>query len=381
MTRITTVGYVVDDLPRKDVIYRDLKFFEQHFRGVLPFEIAIDTRKAGGALELKTLYKINRLQKMLTAYPEFSEPVSVAEGVKFSYQGLNDNDPKYYIVPNVEELARLSGYASEARGNERLYKSILDSTRRVTRVSFQVADVGSIRIKKLLAEIKPRVDSIFPPSSYDVTLTGNSVVFLKNNDYLLLNLKESVLLAILFIGTLMFFLFLSFRMVIIALIPSMTPLLLTAAMMGFFDIALKPSTILIFSIAFGIASDGTMYFLTKYRQELRKFGGSISKTVSIAIQETGVSMIYSAFILFFGFFIFVASGFGGTSALGTLLSVTLLVAMFSNLIFLPSLLLSLERVIIGRAFLKEPLVQIYDEEEDVDLDELEIRKLEANEKY
>jgi predicted RND superfamily exporter protein len=375
MIKITSVGYVVDDLPKKDVIYTDLKFFEKNFRGVLPFEITVDTRKAKGALELKNLYKINRVQKILANYKEFSEPVSVAEGIKFSYQGLNDNDPKYYIIPGVEELGRLSGYATTARGNQRMFKSIIDSTQQVTRISFQVADVGSIRMKKLLAEIKPRVDSIFPSSDYDITFTGNSIIFLKNNDYLLLNLKESILLAILLIGTVMFFLFVSFRMVVIALIPSMTPLLLTAAMMGYFNIALKPSTILIFSIAFGIASDGTMYFLTKYRQELLKQAGSISKTVTLVIFETGPSMIYTAVILFAGFFIFTASSFGGTSALGVLISITLLIAMCSNLIFLPALLLSLEKRIITKAFLKEPLIQMFDEDEDVELEDLEVKKI------
>lgn len=374
MTKITTVGFVVDDLPKKDVIYTDLKFFEKHFRGVLPFEVAIDTRKPGGALDLSTLYKINRLQKVMANYKEFSEPVSVAEGIKFSYQGLNDNDPKRYIIPNVEELGRLKGYAGGAKDNQRMFRSIIDSTKQITRISFQVADIGSIKMKTLLAEIKPRVDSIFPAENYDVKLTGNSIIFLKNNDYLLLNLKESVLLAILLIGTVMFFMFMSFRMVVIALIPSMTPLLITAAMMGYFSIPLKPSTILIFSIAFGIASDGTMYFLTKYRQEMRKFGGSISRTVSTVIRETGVSMIYTAVILFSGFFIFTASSFGGTSALGMLISVTLLIAMMSNLIFLPCLLLSLERRIITKAFLSEPLIQVFDEEEDVELDDLQVQK-------
>ncbi len=374
MLRITSVGYVVDDLPKKDIIYRDLKFFEENFRGVLPFEISIDTREPKGALELKNLYKINRVQKILANYKEFSEPVSVAEGIKFSYQGLQDNDPKYYIIPNVEELGRLSGYANTMKGNQRMFRSIIDSTQQVTRISFQVADIGSIKMKKLLSEIRPRIDSIFPSSQYDVRLTGNSIIFLKNNDYLLLNLKESILLAILLIGIVMFFLFMSFRMVIIALIPSMTPLLITAAMMGYFNIALKPSTILIFSIAFGIASDGTMYFLTKYRQELRKHGGSISKTVSLVIQETGPSMIYTAVILFAGFFIFTASSFGGTSALGMLISITLLLAMCSNLIFLPTLLLSLEKRIITRAFLKEPLIQVFDEDEDVELQDLEVRR-------
>lgn len=374
MSKITTVGYVVDDLPKKDIIYQDLKFFETNFRGVLPFEVTIDTKKKGGALELKTLYKINRLQKLLAQYPQFSEPVSVAEGVKFSYQGLNDGDAKYYIIPNIQELARLRNYAGTAKGNQRMFRSIIDSTNRITRVSFQVADIGSIEMKKLTDELQPRIDSIFDPQDYAVSLTGNSIIFLKNNDYLLLNLKESVLLAIVLIGSVMFFLFMSFRMVIIALIPSMIPLLLTAAFMGFFSIPLKPSTILIFSIAFGIASDGTMYFLTKYRQELRKFGGSISKTVSLTIQETGISMVYTAVILFSGFFIFSASSFGGTAALGVLLSTTLLIAMCSNLIFLPTLLLTLQKRLITRAFLKEPLIQVFDEEEDVELDHLQVQR-------
>lgn len=377
MMKITTVGYVVDDLPKKDVIYKDLKFFEANFRGVLPFEVSVDTKKPKGALELKTLYKINRLQKVLANYPEFSEPVSIAEGIKFSYQGLNDNNPKYYIIPNIEELGRLSGYANDAKGNQRMFKSILDSTKQTTRISFQVADIGSIKMKKLLDEIRPRLDSIFDPSIYDLKLTGNSIIFLKNNDYLLLNLKESIFMAILLIGCVMFFMFMSFRMVVIALIPSMTPLLLTAAMMGYFNIALKPSTILIFSIAFGIASDGTMYFLTKYRQELRRHGGSISKTVSNAIFETGPSMIYTAVILFSGFFIFTASSFGGTSALGVLVSITLLIAMISNLVFLPTLLLSLEKRIITKAFLKESMFQIFDEDEDVELDDLVVRKVDS----
>ena len=378
MSKISTVGFVVDDLPKNDIIYTDLKFFEKNFRGVLPFEITVDTRKSVGALELKTLYKINRLQKVLQQYPEFSEPVSVAEGIKFSYQGLNDGDPKFYIIPNIQELARLRDYAGTAKGNQRMFRSIIDSTNRITRISVQVADIGSIRMKSLLDTLKPRVDSIFEPADYDVNLTGNSIIFLKNNDYLLINLKESILLAILLIGTVMFFLFMSVRMVIIALIPSMVPLMLTAAFMGYFSIPLKPSTILIFSIAFGIASDGTMYFLTKYRQEMRKFGGSISRTVSLTIRETGISMVYTAVILFSGFFIFTASSFGGTSALGVLISVTLLIAMCSNLVFLPTLLLTLQKRLITKAFLKEPLIQVFDEDEDVELGDLQVRKENGN---
>jgi predicted RND superfamily exporter protein len=336
---------------------------------VIPFEVSIDTKKNGGAVKVETLSKINRLQKMLTGYSEFSKPVSVLEAIKFSYQGLNDGDPRYYILPNVQELAKLSGYSATAKENQRMFRSMIDSTRQKTRVSIQMADVGTKRMKTLVKELQPRIDSIFQSSGYDVKITGSSLVFLSSNDYLAINLKESVLLAIILIASLMLILFRSFRMILISILPGLTSIVITAGIMGFYGIPLKPSTILIFSIAFGIASDGTMYFLTKYRQELKHQDHSISRTVSKSISETGISMIYTTVILFAGFGIFVASGFGGTQALGILISITLLLALFSNLIFLPALLLSLEKKLMTKAFMQEPLVQIYDEEEDIEFKE------------
>jgi predicted RND superfamily exporter protein len=366
ITNITTRGFVVDDLPAKDPIYTDMKFFEKHFKGVIPFEVSIDTQKNGGAVKIETLSKINRLQKMLATYPEFSKPVSVLEAIKFSYQGLNDGDPRYYILPNVQELAKLSGYSATAKENQRMFRSMIDSSRQKTRVSIQMADIGTDRMKKLVKELRPRIDSIFESTGYNVKITGSSMVFLNSNDYLVINLKESVLLAIFLIALVMLILFRSFRMIFISILPGLIPIIITAGIMGFYGIPLKPSTILIFSIAFGIASDGTMYFLTKYRQELKNQNFSISRTVSKSISETGISMIYTTVILFCGFGIFVASGFGGTQALGILISITLLLALFSNLIFLPALLLSLEKKLMTKAFMQEPLVQIYDEEEDAE---------------
>src|SRR5258706_8354041 len=366
ITKITTTGYVVDDLPSDDPIYMDMKFFEHHFKGVIPFEVSIDTRKNGGAVKIGTLSKINHLQKILAGYPEFSKPVSVLEAIKFSYQGLNNGDPRYYILPNVQELAKLSGYSATAKENQKMFRSLIDSSRQKTRVSIQMADIGTHRMKKLVKELEPRIDSIFDSSGFDVKITGNSMVFLSSNDYLVINLKESVVLAILLIALVMLILFRSFRMIIISILPGLIPIVITAGLMGFYGIPLKPSTILIFSIAFGIASDGTMYFLTKYRQELKHHDFSISRTVSKSISETGISMIYTTVILFCGFGIFVASGFGGTQALGILISITLLLALFSNLIFLPALLLSLEKKLMTKAFMQEPLVQIYDEADDAE---------------
>jgi predicted RND superfamily exporter protein len=352
--KIRAVGFVVDDLPKKDPIYTDLKFFEHYFKGVLPFEIYIDAKKPGAALSMETLSKIYLLQKKLQRCPEFSHPLSLVEGIRFSYQAFRGGKPKYYNFPNnPDQLSALAGYTKPLKGKENMFRSFIDSSKQTTRVSVQMADIGSIKMKVLVDKLRPAIDSIFPPEQYIVKLTGNSLMFLKGTNFLVENLIQSVLLAILLISILMVSLFMSFRMIAVSIVPSIIPLIVTAGLMGFFNIPLKPSTILVFSIAFGIASDGTIYFLTKYRQEFKSQQSSISKTVSLTIRETGLSMIYTAAILFSGFSIFTASQFGGTAALGILISVTLLMAMGSNLILLPAFLLSLEKRLTKRALLKE----------------------------
>ena len=375
ISRLSTVGYVVDDLPKEDPVYLDMRFFEKNFKGVLPLELAIDTKEPGEVLNITALQKINRLQKMLNQYPELSRPLSVVDAVKFCYQSYKGGEEKYYILPGSMQLAEMSAYIGDAKDKGQLLKSFVDSTRQVTRVSVQMADVGSIKMKELVDGLRPRVDSIFDPAKYSTTITGNSRIFLKGNEYLLKNLLESILLAIFLISVIMILLFMSLRMILISILPSLIPLIITAGVMGFAHIPLKPSTILIFSIAFGIASDQTIYFLTKYRQEMRNHKMiSISKAVSLTISETGVSMIYTAIILFCGFFIFSVSDFGGTASLGKLISFTLLMAVCSNLVLLPTFLVGMERKLTTKAFLEEPLFQLNSEEEDIDLDELEIKK-------
>jgi predicted RND superfamily exporter protein len=166
-------------------------------------------------------------------------------------------------------------------------------------------------------------------------------------------------------------------MVFLSLVPNVIPLLFTAGIMGFTGIPIKASTILVFSIAFGISVDNTIHFLAKYRQELRFTNWNIGKSVVLALRETGFSMIYTSFVLFFGFGIFSLSSFGGTVALGVLVSLTLLVALISNLILLPALLLGLQRRATTRYF-EEPFLEIFDEEEDIEQDELRIEGRDKN---
>jgi hypothetical protein len=357
ITLITSNGNIVDDFPEDSPVLADLAFFEKHFNGVMPFEIEIDALKPDKAISPATLKRIDKLQDAITAYPEFSQAVSIAEIVKSLKQAYYGGIPSKYGLPNGSERGFILSY-SENGGNKsgtELLNSFIDSTRQITRVSFQMKDVGTDEMDRLLAEIRPKVDSIFNPDKYRTTLTGTSVVYLRGTDYLVKNLFISLGIAVILIALLMAYMFRSWRMVGVSLIPNIIPLIITGALMGFLGITIKPSTILVFSIAFGISVDDTIHFLAKYRQELEANNWKIKRSVILALHEVGISMAYTSIVLFFGFSIFNMSTFGGTKALGMLVSITLLVAMFSNLILLPSLLLTLERSMTIKYFKNAPL--------------------------
>lgn len=356
LTKIQAVGYIVDDLPRDNAIYTDLKFVEDRFKGVMPFEINIDAFEKGRALTPELLAKIKRTEKLIAKYPEFTQGISILTATKYLYQVYRGGDPKYFTLPGIDELAKLKDFQSSLNGKNNLFSGFLDKEQRFTRVSFQMQDAGTVRTRSLFDEIQPKIDSIFRTDietgellqkgdkrGYQADVTGNSVIYAFQTEYLQVNLIESTITAIVLICILMALLFRSLKMVLISTLPSLIPLIITAGLMGYFGIALKPSTILIFSIAFGISSDGTIYFLTRYKEEWGKNNKNIQKAVQTTILKTGVSMFYTAMILFFGFFIFTASTFKGTQALGILVSVTLLMAMICNLILLPAFLLGLNK--------------------------------------
>ena len=379
MVQMKTTGNIVDDLPDNDRVLIDLAWIENNFNGVMPFEMLIDSGEEGEALSLSNLKKIERMQQLLTEYPEFSRSISAVDATKFAMQGLKNGDKSGYRLPlSNNEKMKLRSYTrrteQKAKGREdaiSVTRNFLDSSKTITRISTQIADIGTLEMDELMDDLRPRIDSIFPPEKFNVTLTGTSMVFLEGTHYLVKNLSISITLAIILISLIMALLFTSVRMVFIALIPNIMPLLFTAGVMGWAGIAIKPSTILVFSIAFGISVDDTIHFLAKYRQELTRLNWNIKRAVILAVEETGVSMMYTSIVLFSGFMMFALSEFDGTRSLGLLVSVTLLVAMFANLLLLPTLLLSFEQFVTTKAF-QEPMLNIIDEEEDIELEKLRI---------
>lgn len=380
---IKSSGYMVDDIPESDIIYKDLKFFEKHFDGLMPLEIIIDTKKPNGVMNISNFRRIEELEERLENYEELSSPMSLLNILKFSKQAFYNGKEHYYSIPGNQEKNFILAYATksdeeEAAGVNALH-SFLDSAKQTTRISIRMHDVGTKRMEELYKDFKLEVDSVFPPENYDVTVTGSSITFFKGTQYLERNLFSSLALAIVLISGFMAIMFYSWRMVVLSLIPNIIPLTFTAAIMGFIEIPIKASTILVFSIAFGISVDNTIHFLAKYRQELNATGWDIQRSVKLALRETGVSMMYTFVVLFFGFGVYSVSKFGGTAALGVLVSLTLLTAVTANLTLLPSLLVGLEKYTTTKAF-HEPPIPIYDEDDDEQLDDVEIENPPQNDR-
>jgi len=359
-------GSLLEDMPEEAEFFQDIKFFEEEFDGVMPLEILVDTKRKNGVLKSATLKRMEELQNHLAEIPEFSQPISVTRLVKYSKQAFYNGDAKYYQLPSSQEQNFIMPYAQGFSSNENLLTSYIDSTGRYARITTYMKDVGTDKMEDLEEDLWPQINKIFPEERYEVSMTGKALIFQKGTNYLVKNLVISLSLAIFLIALLMAWMFRSFRMIIVSLVPNLLPLLVTAGMMGFLGVPIKPSTILVFSIAFGISVDDTIHFLAKYRQELKANNWKIKRSVYAALRETGVSMFYTSIVLFFGFSVFMISSFGGTVALGGLVSATLLFAMLANLLLLPSLLLSLEKNIANKETLKEPAMKIIDTDEDED---------------
>ncbi len=364
--QIKISGSLIEDMPQESEFVNDIRFFEDEFNGIMPLEIMIDTKRKKGVMKLSTLKRMDELEDLIIEIPELSKPISVVGLVKYSKQAYYNGNTKYYQLPTSQENSFILSYAKNSSSNVDLLKNFVDSTGQYGRITTFMKDIGTDKMERIEENLQTKIDKVFPKERYNITMTGKALVFQKGTKYLVKNLVISLSLAILLIALFMAYMFRSGRMIIISLIPNLLPLLITAGLMGYLGVPIKPSTILVFSIAFGISVDDTIHFLAKYRQELQANNWKIKVSVYGALKETGVSMFYTSIVLFFGFSVFTISSFGGTVALGALVSATLLFAMLSNLLLLPSLLLSLERSIANKQVLRKPSINIIPEEDEVE---------------
>ena len=363
--KIEISGSFIDDMPRNTEFFEDILYYEDEFNGILPLEIYIDSKRKKAITRLSTIKKMKVVEDIISKFPELSRPISLVSLVKYSKQAFYNGNPKYFQVPTAQENSFILSYAKNSSSEVDLLKNFVDSTGQYTRITTFMKDMKIERMERIEEELNAEIQKVMPSERFEVFLTGKAYLFQKGTYFLVDNLVASLGLAVVLISLFMAYLFRNFRMIIISLIPNLLPLLITAGLMGYIGIPIKPSTILIFSIAFGISVDDTIHFLAKYRQELQENKWQIKKSVYNSVRETGLSMFYTSIVLFFGFSVFIVSNFGGTVALGALVSGTLLLAMLSNLLLLPSLLLTLERSIANEKVLKEPKFKIISDEKEL----------------
>ena len=360
--QIKTSGSMLEDMPKNAEFYQDIQFYEAEFNGIMPLEILINTKRKKGVLKPVNLKKMSALEELIVEIPELSKPISIVSLVKYSKQAFYNGNPKYYQLPTTQENGFILSYAKNSSNDLDLLHNYVDSTGQYARITTFIKDDGMDQMDQIEDRLNKEITKLFDKDRYEVSLTGKAFLFQKGTNFLIKNLILSLTLAILLISLFMAYLFRSFRMIVISLTPNLLPLLITAGAMGYLGVPIKPSTILVFSIAFGISVDDTIHFLAKYRQELIACRWSVKKSVFAALRETGISMFYTSIVLFFGFSVFTTSNFGGTVAMGALVSGTLLLAMMANLLLLPVLLLSLERNIANKKVLKEPSLKIIPED-------------------
>mgnify|MGYP001259964556 FL=1 len=358
MNKIEISGNLIEDMPAKSEFVRDIKFFEKEFKGVLPLEIMIDSRRKNGMTRLANLKRMNDFHEHILKIPELSSPISVVNISKYVKQSFYNGNANYFQLPSSQENTFISGYLKNSNLKLGENNSYINETGQIARITTMIGEIDTERMEGIEASLLKGIELYFPGDRFDVTLTGKTLGYLKGTKFLIKNLLISLFLAIMLISLMITYLFRSYKMVIISLVPNILPLLFTAGVMGFLNIPIKPSTILVFSIAFGISVDDTIHFLVKYRQELIANNWKIRKSVFSSLRETGISMFYTSIVLFFGFSVFMTSSYGGTIALGGLVSTTLLFAMLANLVLLPSLLISLEKNISNKIDMKETKIKL-----------------------
>ncbi|MBK9223936.1 MAG: MMPL family transporter [Flavobacterium sp.] len=370
--KIRISGSIIEDMPKKTAFFDDIRFFEKEFDGVMPLEIMIDTKRKNGALKLSNLRRMEDLEQTIVDVPELSKPLSIVNIAKSFNQAYYNGNPDFYTLPSNQEEIFLLPYIKNSlkKTNNNQLKSYISSDGRIARMTTFIKDENGEKMEAIEAHLRNKVDKLFPSPRYEVIITGKASVFQKGTKYLLDNLLSSLLFAFLITGGLVAIMFRSFKMVLVSIIPNLLPLLMTAGLMGFLGIPLKPSTILVFGIAFGMSVDDTLRFLAQYRLELSRNDWKIKKSVFATFDDAGISMFYTSIVLFFGFSVFMLSSFGGTIALGGLVALTLFFGMLSNLVLLPSLVLSLNRTLANEQEFLEPTIDIL-EHTDEEIDELE----------
>jgi hypothetical protein len=339
ITRIRVNNLLLEDLSEKVRIKQDFNYFDKHYSGVRPFELLIDVQDSSKKVwDYEVIREIDKLDHFLSKNYRMGFMLSPAGVARNINKALNGNDPAYYKLPdNKEDYEEIRSYIVKNKKNKDL-KRILAADGKSCRITGKIEDMGSLKIKELNRKFYAFTGSSIDPRLVSYTITGAAQLMDKNNEYMVENMVQGFVWSIGIIALLTFFLHRSWRMVLVFILPNFIPMVIIAGFMGFAGIELKAATSLVFSIAFGIATDDTIHFISRFRIELG-YGKTLLYAFKRTYFETGKPIILTTFILVGGFMSLMTSDFESVFYFGFLICITIVVALVAELFLLPILLM------------------------------------------
>ncbi|GAC1367045.1 MAG: hypothetical protein NVSMB30_00060 [Hymenobacter sp.] len=337
-TRVRINSSLLDDLSKNDPVRLDFAFFERQFAGVRPFELELKPVGRRDIYNLAVLQQTERIEGYLqhTYGLRFAaSPVTLVKSVRKALHG--GGLAEYRLPTDTLELRRL-------RGKLRLFRKKLEFSALALpdgsagRLTGRMADVGSIRAAALNGGLRQFLRTAIDSTVLGTRLTGSSNLIDKNNENLTLNMIQGMAIDVAMVTLIVLALFRSFRMTVVVLIPNLLPIVIVAGVMGLAGVNMKVSTSIIFTIAFGIAVDDTIHFISKLRLTLGK-EPDIFKAVRHTYLLAGKAVITTSLILVGGFSTLLFSKFDGTFYVGLLIGLTLLFGVVAELTLLPLLIL------------------------------------------
>jgi len=334
--KVESNSALMDDLSKGNELFEDMKFVEEHMGGVFPFEVVLSAKDENnnlienGIVNFRFISLVSKIQKKLNSIPEIRKTISIVDYLEI----INEN-----LTEEIQEKPELTDELifQYILLNEDIFQNIINFDYSKTRISGRIKDVNSIRAEEIVEEINNwKLENISDEVS--IALTGTTLMALKVNDYLVNNLIISFLIAFSVIFISMGFLFKSVKLAIFSMIPNLIPILFMAAIMGIFNIKLRPTTAMTFAIAFGIAVDDTIHYLVRFRKELSNNNGNYKEANAATIYSTGNAIISTSLILSSGFLVMVSSNFLPSRDFGFLLAITMFGAIIGDLFFLPAML-------------------------------------------
>jgi len=333
ISMITTNYRVESNLPKGAKISKDFLYFEDEFSGFRPLELAVFIEGDYTTDDFEVLQQMDKVEQQLRANPSIMSINSVTSVYKSINQMNRANRPDAYQMPTTK--AQFIKYQKlKDRIPDGALNVLVSQDKKKARITSRIKDVGADSIKIISAELDQWIAENTDSNIATYKLTGTGLILDKNAEYIRQNLIEGLGIAIFIVSLLMVLLFRNLKMILISLIPNILPLLIAGALLGYLGIELEAGISIVFAVIFGIAVDDTIHFLSKYKLA-RRAGKDMEEALQITFLETGKAICLTSVILFFGFLVMLFSIHPPSITIGLLISVTLLSALFSDMLIIP----------------------------------------------